>query len=260
MTSSYTPDLRFTKQGTGDNDGTWGTVANNVFQLIEDAIAGDASINISATGDYTLSTNNGSTDEARKAILEVVGAPVSAKAVIIPSVSKLYLVKTSISTSVTVQMKTNSGVAITLTNGTQTLVMCDGLDTFKVLPILTDIGAAALSDAQTFTGGQRTNATAVTSNLGLLSVDMDANNDFTHTFTENTTLQNPSAMRVGQKGRIFFTQHASSPKTLGFGSYYKFVDGRIPTASTTNSAVDCLYYDILSSTQIACSYLKGFSS
>lgn len=123
----------------------------------------------------------------------------------------------------------------------------------------TDIsGKANLATAQTFTGGQRTNSTAITSTAGSIATDLALNNDFTHTFTENTTLANPTNITAGQKGRIVFTQHASSPKTLGWGSYWLFPNAVEPSVTASNSAVDVLYYDVISSTQIVCNLVKGF--
>jgi hypothetical protein len=92
--------------------------------------------------------------------------------------------------------------------------------------------------------------TALTSSSGSIAVDMAAANNFTHTFTENTTLANPTNLTAGQSGIIVFTQHASSPKTLAFGSYWKFSQGTTPTVTASNSAVDVLAYYVESSTRI----------
>ncbi|MFH1158911.1 MAG: hypothetical protein V1721_08585 [Pseudomonadota bacterium] len=124
---------------------------------------------------------------------------------------------------------------------------------------LATLGAAAIGAAQTFSGGQRTNATALTSSAASIAVNLALNNDFTHTLTENTTLANPTNIVVGQKGRIFLTQDAVTPRTLAYGSFYKFPGGTIPALSTTVNAVDVLYYDVLSATQIACNLVKGFA-
>lgn len=144
MTSTYTTDLRLTKQGTGDNSGTWGVVANNVFQLIEDSIAGLVNINVNTTtGDYTLSTANGATDEARNMILKLSGSPAAAKNVIIPAVSKLYLVECTIGTAVTITIKTNSGSGFNMLTGQKSFVYCDGLNVFSAEADLTALGVTA---------------------------------------------------------------------------------------------------------------------
>lgn len=110
----------------------------------------------------------------------------------------------------------------------------------------------------TFQGAQRVTSTSLTSSAGHIAIDFDVNNQFEHTFTENTILDNPSNVTVGQSGSIKLTQHASSPKTLAFGSFYKFATGANSTISAINSAADTLYYSVRSTTFIECSLVKGF--
>jgi len=95
---------------------------------------------------------------------------------------------------------------------------------------------------------------ALTSSSGSIAVNMNDSN-FTHTFTENTTLANPTNLTAGQSGVIVFTQHASSPKTLAFGSYWDFPGGTAPTVTATNSAIDVLAYYVNSSTSITAKLL-----
>jgi hypothetical protein len=95
---------------------------------------------------------------------------------------------------------------------------------------------------------------ALTSSSASIAVDMSDSN-FTHTFTENTTLANPTNLTAGQSGIIVFTQHASSPKTLAFESYWDFPSGTVPTVTASNSAVDVLAYYVNSSTSITAKLL-----
>ena len=44
MSSTYTTNLRLTKQGDGDNPNTWGEVLNNVISLVDQAVASDANM------------------------------------------------------------------------------------------------------------------------------------------------------------------------------------------------------------------------
>lgn len=125
------------------------------------------------------------------------------------------------------------------------------------------VWASVLTTVNTWTVAQIGAVTALTSSSSSIAVDLSLNNNFSHTFTENTTLANPSNVVAGQSGRIFFTQHASSPKTLAFGSQWLFPaaenGGSDPTVTATNSAIDVLYYDVLSSTQISCHLSKGLT-
>ena len=101
---------------------------------------------------------------------------------------------------------------------------------------------------QVFTASQRATITALTSTSNSIAVDFATSNDYSHTFTENTTLANPTNIVAGQCGSIFFTQHASSPKTLGFGTYWYFTSD--PTITATNSALDRIDYVVRSTTVI----------
>lgn len=164
----------------------------------------------------------------------------------------------------------NALVAGDITSGDVVEVQYDGTR-FQVLsplrtPVLTvgGVAFASLTGAaslvtNTFTGAQIGTVTALTSTSNSMAINLATNNNFSHTFTENTTLANPSNPVAGQSGRIFFTQHASSPKTLAFGNQYKFPGGSVPTVTASNSAIDVLYYDVLSSTQIALSLVKGLA-
>ena len=118
---------------------------------------------------------------------------------------------------------------------------------------------AVTNAAQSFTAAQRGSATTLTSSGGSIASDFAVGNNFTHTFTENTTLANPSNLVAGQSGAIVLTQHASSPKTLAFGSYWKFQDATVPTVTANNSAVDVLVYYVESSTRISARLITNLS-
>ncbi|CUW40257.1 protein of unknown function [Magnetospirillum sp. XM-1] len=108
---------------------------------------------------------------------------------------------------------------------------------------------------QTMTKALRGTPVSLTSSSASIATDASASNYFTHTFTENTTLANPSNLAAGQEGVIVFTQHASSPKTLAYGSYWKFSGGTVPSVTATNSAVDVLVYYVESATRITAKLL-----
>ena len=75
MASTFTTNIRLTKQGDGDNPNSWGQVLNDgVISLADQAIAGIATISVGATTSVTLTSNDGSGDEARSAILHIKGS------------------------------------------------------------------------------------------------------------------------------------------------------------------------------------------
>lgn len=131
----------------------------------------------------------------------------------------------------------------------------DAVTSFAGLVIGTDVQAYDVDTAKTdvvqaFTKAQRGTGVALASTSASIATDASLANNFTHTFTENTTLANPTNLVAGQSGVIVFTQHASSPKTLAFGSAWKFSGGSAPSVTATNSAVDVLAYFVESATRI----------
>jgi hypothetical protein len=134
MVATYSDLLRLTKQATGDNNNTWGTVVNaGVIELLEDAIATTTSIDTGGGGTITLTSNNGATDEARSMILDLGGTPGASTKVEVPAVSKIYVVKCCIGNSNTVSVApTGGGTGIDFVNGDMALIYCDGVNMNKI--------------------------------------------------------------------------------------------------------------------------------
>ncbi len=140
MPSSYTVSARFTKQATGEGTNVWGNILNSgVFDLVDFAING--TVTISASGATTLSTANGSTDQARGAILNYTGA--SPGTLTIPSVSKVYIVRAA-TAACTVTNGSNSAVIVA---GDTAVVISNGTGVWKVQS--NDFGGAKLSNLGT---------------------------------------------------------------------------------------------------------------
>lgn len=89
-----------------------------------------------------------------------------------------------------------------------------------------------------FTAQQNFASASITSSGASIAWNLNTAQFANHTFTENTTLANPTNMVNGGTYVIIFTQHASSPKTLAYGNAYKWPNGTAPTISSTNGAVD----------------------
>lgn len=134
MASTYTTRLRLEKQGSGENDNTWGTKVNTVLDLVDDAVSGLEVIDASAGGTITLTSNNSADDQARNMILRLDSAP-AAFNVQIPNVSKVYLVHNNSSYAATIK---TSGASTTYAVPATSwrVVYCDGSD--NVRNFLTD--------------------------------------------------------------------------------------------------------------------------
>ena len=74
MSSTYTSRIKLELQADGENANTWGQrLNNNVIQLVDDAVAAYTTISLAGGVSYTLTNNDGASDEARSAILEFKG-------------------------------------------------------------------------------------------------------------------------------------------------------------------------------------------
>lgn len=126
--ATFTSRIRLEKQDNGANSGTWGTVLNqNVIDLVDDAVAGYTIVSCSSA--ITLSSNNGSADQARSAILELQGTLTSSVDITIPSVSKIYFVKNNTSGSYPITLKTAATTAkTTVAQGGTAPFICDAVN------------------------------------------------------------------------------------------------------------------------------------
>lgn len=89
--SNFSPLLGLALPTTGDLSGTWGTVVNNaITDLIDSAIAGTTTI--STDTNVTLTTTNGSANQAREAVLLCTGARTAIRTITAPAQSKVYVV------------------------------------------------------------------------------------------------------------------------------------------------------------------------
>jgi hypothetical protein len=142
MPSTYDPLLRLELQATGENATTWGTKTNNNLQLIAAAIAGVATVSVSA-GDTTLSTANAATDQARSAILLVQGTLTGNANIIVPSEPKTYAIIRGTSGAFDIIVK-NTGTGATLPTTGNELIICTSTTCYGLVGAL-DSRIAAVS-------------------------------------------------------------------------------------------------------------------
>lgn len=140
MASTYTTDLRIEKMANGENSGTWGTKTNTSWDLIEQAIAGVASVAMT-DAEYTLSTANAASDEARNAVITMTGTLTGAQNVIVPSVDKCYTIKNSTTGGYSIVVKTAAGTGITILNGETEQLYCDATNVLRAQTTPTGTGA-----------------------------------------------------------------------------------------------------------------------
>jgi hypothetical protein len=147
MADSFTNLLRFRQQTTGANNNVWGALLNAaVFQLVEDSLAGRVQ-KVVAGVDITLSTNNGSSDEARMSTISLTGAPGATRNIIIPNLAKWYIVENLTNAAQrikTAAMLDEDGYLVSVND--RKIVMCDGADgVFGVADTLGGLDASAFA-------------------------------------------------------------------------------------------------------------------
>jgi len=173
MATQYTSTLKLALPTQGELDGTWGTVVNdNITSMVEEAIAGLATINTWSTNLHTLTTANGTTSESRAAMLVLTdtgAALTGAGEVICPTAAKIYVVKNDTGQVITV--KTSGGTGVDVPDSTVRIVFCDGTNVVQASASLTGLGVTATTtelnvlDGITATTTELNYTDGVTSNI-----------------------------------------------------------------------------------------------
>jgi hypothetical protein len=126
MASEYSPSLKLTLMGDGDQAGLWGQTTNtNLGTLLEQAITGVQSITMS-DANYTLTSFNGVSDEARNAVLVVTGTNNAVRDLIPPVAEKLYIVANNTTGGYAIRVIGATGTGVSIPNGATQVVYCDG--------------------------------------------------------------------------------------------------------------------------------------
>jgi hypothetical protein len=135
MASTYTTNLRLTKQGDGDNPNSWGQILNDgVISLADEAIAGYTTVSIGSAATVNLTANDGADDQARSAFLEIkgsIGTVATSIFLVVPSNTKSYSILNKVSANadsnvVMMRVAGNTGVTLGRSSTTFQHVVCDG--------------------------------------------------------------------------------------------------------------------------------------
>ena len=133
MASTYSPSLKITLIGDGDQAGIWGQTTNtNLGTLLEQAITGVESI-VMTDANYTLTSFNGVSDQARNAVLVVTGTNTAVRDVIPPVAEKMYTVVNNTTGGFAIRVIGATGTGVTIQNGYTALVYCNGTNFYQAL-------------------------------------------------------------------------------------------------------------------------------
>jgi hypothetical protein len=146
MADTYTTRNRFEKMEPGAYADTWASRANGQFgsDLLDAAMDGVEGFALS--GSLTLTTANGSSDQARKRVLNVTSG--TGGTITIPNLEKAYLVRNASSGNVIIT--TGSGTTATIKSGNVQFVFCDGSNACYAAKVL-DFGSDNITTTGTLT-------------------------------------------------------------------------------------------------------------
>jgi hypothetical protein len=180
MASTYSTSLKLTLMGDGDQAGLWGQTTNtNLGTLLEQAITGVQSITMS-DANYTLTSFNGVTDEARNAVLVVTGTNNAVRDLIPPVVKKLYTIANNTTGGNAIRVIGASGTGVNIPNGATCLVYCDG--TNFVNGLSGSIGSFSINGALSTTGALTYGGVTLSNSVtGTGSMALSASPTFTGT-------------------------------------------------------------------------------
>tara|TARA_R100001594_G_scaffold140822_1_gene186255 strand:+ start:445 stop:1338 length:894 start_codon:yes stop_codon:yes gene_type:complete len=294
--STFTSRIRLEKQADGANPNSWGLILNqNVIDLVDDAIAGYTLVTVAAD-DVTLTAENGASDQARSAFIELTGTLTSSIDVVLPAQSKGYFIRNKTvptPSSNTITIKTLAGSGATVGTSANGFFICDGVSVHQTNAVGLGLGTAANLDfgtcatgiaagnlvpasssdiryvqasvassitaAKTFTAPVIGNVTSLT-DAASIAIDMGVGNNFAFTLAGNRTLEAPSNATPGQTGYIYITQDGTGSRTLAFNNAYIFVSGTAPTISTDAGAKDLLVYNVKEATAITAVVVKALAT
>ena len=298
MASTYTTNIRLTKQGDGDNANTWGEILNNVLSLVDQAVGSYTTITVGATSSVALTENQGSADQSRSAVLEIAGTVGGAHTsifVYLPAgAAKTYAIKNAVSANTTASDAVvlrvagqthgvtvpSGGIGYFFTNGTSVNTLnASGFS--AITTTQADARYVAITGTQTITGAKTftstvtiTGAAAFTSAVnvsGPVNVNtvtltdaasivpsFDTGNTFVVTLGGNRTLAAPTSANIGQSGSIRVIQDATGGRTLSYNSAYQFVSGSAPVMDTSAGAQSILVFSCRSATTIDAVMLHDF--
>ena len=146
---TYTNSGGLAKPATGEFSGTWGTVANTNFDLIDRLVNGTSSIPLT-TSPYSLATSEGALSEGQFLVITFTGTPATAITVNITpqDATKIYFIKNT--SGQTVTMSQGSGATVAIATGASKLIYTDGLG--SVASVFDFTSFLSMSSA-TITGG-----------------------------------------------------------------------------------------------------------
>jgi len=265
MAVNYTTLLGLAQPVTGTEAGQWGTIVNTeITALLEDAIANAASIDVTS-GNVTLSSGSGVTNQARCAIILATGVPGVSRNIVAPSTSKVYIVINNSNASVVFKGSATTGVTIAASDkaliawngsdfvrigasagGSNTQVQFNSSGNLSGSASLTFDSATGTLASTIYTGrlkGYSEAVTTATVSTSTHNLDTAVTNIFDITLGNNVTFTftNPPASGISRSVTVILRQDATGNRTASFTNA-NYSDGLTPTLSTGANEIDVLTF------------------
>lgn len=245
MADTHTTSLRLRLLEVGANEDTWGDELNqNAISMIEEAIAGIVSISLTA-GNVTLSTANGTTDEARQRLIILTGTPAATRTVTFPNVEKVTWIFNNTSDGSAATLTAGAGTTVTVQSGEMLLVYSDGATNMAALH-------SALKRRKAMSPVTLTDGATV-------AVDATKGTIFDLTMAGNRTLSNPTGAVSGQP-LLFRVKASAADRTLTLDTKFRFGTDITALSATTSGKTDFIgaIYHAADDRFDIISYVKGF--
>lgn len=277
MVSVFTQSLGLENPATGDFVNTWGVVENEGRTLVDQAVAGQLSKDLTGQTLVTLSSTQGVSNEARNATYYLFGILAADCTVIVPSVSKQMLVVNATTGGFNVIVTTSGGTGVTMGQATADLLYCDGTNVnigiAGLIPPITitqggtgsttasgarsalGLGTAAQTDVGTAAGNVPTNtiltgtersysatqyaAAATVAYQANVTLNLATQQEATITTAGNLVLSAPTGMQNGISGNLEIVNGTGSDH-LSYGVGWVFVGGLRPDIAQGVNAVSLL--------------------
>ena len=132
MANSTSANLKLTVQATGENSGTWGQITNTNLLILEQAIGGFTTFNVT-NASRALTFSNGALSNGKNDVIRLTGTLAGNLNVTIPdSIEKTYIVQNDCDhAGNTLTFKTSSGTGVLLCEGNCYILYYDGTNVVK---------------------------------------------------------------------------------------------------------------------------------
>ena len=237
MPNTTSNNVKFTIQTTGENANTWGQITNTNLQILEQAISGYDSYNITTTS-AALAVTNGALSNGKNMVLKFTGTLTANTTVTIPdSIEKVYILQdTTTRGGFSLTFKTVSGTGVTLINNKIHIVYSDGTN-------VTDISGSSLANTtlqQVVSNGGTSDGTINVSNLTVTA----ATNVSGITISDNVTAANNITTTAGNMVIRFSSTGSglSAARTVtvpnSIEKFYLFIDDTTHDGNTLTVKMD----------------------